>query len=126
MMAAELNEQKAPRRKKIGFARWNKDRLKEVSADAGRRSHKLGQAYTFTSDTARHARLKYLKIREERTLRSRKRCVVCTMSMRKHRHAVKRGSFEPHDFKPRYEYYVEGIGWVTRQRVSQMRAEGKL
>lgn len=44
-----------PASRKRGFALLSPERRAEISAEAGRRAHKLGKAHKFNSTTAREA-----------------------------------------------------------------------
>jgi uncharacterized protein len=64
--------QNKPVKSKRGFASMDPQKQREISSYAGRRSHELGKAYEFTSETARAAAMKGVQKRWGLPLREEK------------------------------------------------------
>lgn len=59
---------KKKQKRKDGFASMDRERLAEVSSQAGKRAHELGKANKFNSETARAAVMaRWAKKRKEKT-----------------------------------------------------------
>jgi hypothetical protein len=87
------------RKKRHGFAAYSEDKRIEIARSGGNAVQEKGKAYVFTRRAAKKASLKRFTRTNYMPLRSR----------------VREG---------RYEYHVDGLGWVSRQRVYLLRKSG--
>lgn len=86
-----------------GFGSISAEKHKELSSQGGRAAHDKHQINEWTPAEGRRVRLAALE-----------------------RENKKRTNYRSRKHNGRYEYYVPDIGWISRERVRQLRAKGAI